>query len=199
MINLVLPSVLTIIALMGIGSACTPTPDPTPTCDDATPVMQDLFTNFDAEADYYMWPMDLERHEYKFKSSVDGQICALGYQSYQQTTPWAVDNSGVSYTLEIVGGPSVTQTFSNAVPEYVSVTPFDIVAGQEYTIRRTGGDGLDASSGRSTRPVDYTNVSFPITRGNITFTASTYYDVVGNGGPVNSISIPQILFEFVEN
>lgn len=198
-INYIIPSLLLIIALLSIGPGCTPPVDPASTCDDATPVMENLFNDLDADADYYMWPMDLERHEYTFKSSVSGKICALGYQSYQQTTPWAINNSGVTYTLEIVGGPSVSDTFSSTAPEYISITPFDIVAGQEYTIRRTGGDGLDSSSGRSSRPADYSTVTFPFTRGNITFTAATYYDVVGNGGPVNSISIPQILFEFVEN
>jgi len=199
LINYFLPIFLLAIALTSIGTGCTEPAPPTPTCADATTLMQDLFTNLDAEAAYYMWPMDLEQHEYKFSSSVDGQICSLGYQSYAQTTPWAFDNAGVSYTLEIVGGPYVTQTFSSSAPQYVSIAPFDIVAGQEYTIRRTGGDGLDSSSGRSTRPTNFSNVSYPLTRGQITFTSSNYVDVVGTGGPVTSISIPQILFEFVEN
>jgi len=196
----VIPVILVIASTFCIGGNCSGTdPIPPPTCDDSVATMQSLFTNLDAEAAYYMWPMDLERHEYTFTSSVDGQICSLGYQSYAQTTPWAYDNASVSYTLEIVGGPSVTQTFSSSAPQYVSVSPFDVVAGQTYTIRRTGGDGLDSSSGRSTRPANFADVSFPLTRGNITFTASNYYDVIGDGGPVPSISIPQLLFEFVEN
>jgi hypothetical protein len=195
----IIPVILVIASTFCIGGNCGGDEPPAPTCADATPMMENLFTNIDAEAAYYMWPMDLERHEYTFTSSVDGQICSLGYQSYAQTTPWAYDNSGVTYTIEIVGGPSITQTFSSTTPQYVSITPFEIVAGQTYTIRRTGGDGLDTSSGRSTRPTSFADVSFPLTRGNITFTASNYYDVVGDGGPVPSISIPQILFEFVEN
>ncbi|MEE9363840.1 MAG: hypothetical protein V3U92_14660 [Cellulophaga sp.] len=183
---------LLVVALFIIGSSCN-SPDPTPTpqltCDDSEPILESIFTALASPAS-----MDLQQHEYKFTSAVAGEICFLGYQSLMQTTPFAIDNTTISYTLEIVGGPSVTQVFSSTSVEYVALpTPFAINAGQEYTIRRTGGDGLNSSTGY------ISNVpSFPVTNGNITFTSSNFIDVPPGGGPLANFGIPKIYFRFLE-
>lgn len=189
------PIMLLVIAVFIIGSGCNDDPPNTTvfTCDDAQPIFESIFTTLGNEGD-----MDLQQHEYKFTSSVNGVICALGYQSLAQTAPFVVDNSGESYTLEIVegNGHSVAQVFSSSTIEYADLpNNFAVVAGEEYTIRRTGGDGLNSSMGY------VANVpSFPITQGNITFNSSNFVDVQQNGGgSVANTAIPKIYIQFYED
>lgn len=190
----VIPILLLVIAVFVIGASCNSEPPPNvtvQTCDDATPILESIFIAIGNEG-----TMDLQQHEYKFTSSVNGSICALGYQSLVQTTPFAVDNSNISYTLEIVegNGHAVTQVFSSTTIEYVDLpSSFPVVAGTEYTIRRTGGDGLNSSMGY------IANVpSFPVTHGNITFNSSNFVDLQQGGGPVMNTGIPKIYIQFLE-
>lgn len=142
----VLPIMLLSVAVFIIGSSCSSDPPlPTPpalTCDDAEPILEPIFTTIGNQGN-----MDLQQHEYKFISSVDGVICALGYRSLVQNTPFFVFNTQEVYTLEIVegNGHSVSQSFSSTQIEYANLpSEFTVTAGTEYTIRRTGGDGLNS-------------------------------------------------------
>ncbi|WP_420574216.1 hypothetical protein [Kordia sp.] len=190
----VVPTILLVIAVFVIGASCNSEPPnvTVQTCDDATPILESIFIAIGNEG-----TMDLQQHEYKFTSSVNGAICALGYQSLVQTIPFAVDNSNTPYTLEIVegNGHMVTQIFSSSTIEYADLSSsFPVIAGTEYTIRRTGGDGLNSSMGY------IANVpSFPVTQGNIIFNSSNFVDVqLGGGGPVANIGIPKIYIQFLE-
>jgi hypothetical protein len=190
-----LPIMLLVTAVLIIGSGCNSNPPNTNvfTCDDAQPIFEPIFTTLGNEG-----AMDLQQHEYKFTASVNGVICALGYQSLAQTTPFAIDNSGEMYTLEIVegNGHSVTQVFSSTSIEYaVLPSSFAVIAGTEYTIRRTGGDGLNSSMGY------VANVpSFPVVQGNFTFNSSNFVDIQqGGGGPISNTAIPKIYIQFYEN
>ncbi|PQJ81785.1 hypothetical protein [Polaribacter glomeratus] len=139
--------------------------------------------------------MDFQVHEYVFTTNVAGNICAIGYQSLVQTTPFPIDNSTVSYKIEIVDGPAINSTFSTATIDYITLnTPFAIVPEVKYTIKRTGGDGLNSSSGRTAAS------TFPYTSGNITFLSSNFVDSSSSGGgPVPNNGIPKIYFKFDTN
>jgi hypothetical protein len=191
----ILPAILLVVAVLVIGSGCNSNPPNTTvfSCDDAQPVFEPIFVTLGNQGD-----MDLQQHEYKFTSSVNGVICALGYQRFMQTTPFAIDNSGEIYTLEIVEGNahSVTQVFSNTSIEYADLpSSFAVVAGEEYTIRRTGGDGLNSSMGY------VANVpSFPVVQGDFTFNSSNFVDIQqGGGGPVANTAVPEIYIQFYED
>jgi len=186
----ILPAFLLVIAVAIIGSGCNgngPDQDSSAFCSNATPVIETALNSLTNDA------MDLQVHEYTFTTSVAGNICQIGYQSLQQTTPFAVDNSAISYTIEIVGGPSVTNTFSSSSVEYRTIGgPFAITPGVNYVVRRIGGDGLNSSMGHTA------NTTFPYTSGNITFLSSNFVDNSSSGGgPVANKGIPKIYFRFI--
>ncbi|TXD49369.1 hypothetical protein [Polaribacter sp. IC073] len=183
------PFLLLIGAIFIIGSSCGDGLSPTPqagACDDANTTIEDALSSLSNKS------MDLQVHEYVFTTNVAGNICAMGYQSFAQTTPYSVDNSAVSYKIEIVSGPSVNSTFSNSTIEYITLgAPYAIVPGVNYTIRRTGGDGLNNSLGHTA------SATFPYTSGNITFLSSNFVDSSSSGGgPVANNGIPKIYFNF---
>ncbi|MCI2228314.1 hypothetical protein MC378_03975 [Polaribacter sp. MSW13] len=184
-----LPFLLLISAIFIIGASCGDGLSPTPSgdvCDNADTSIETALSSLNNSS------MDLQVHEYVFTTSEPGNICAIGYQSFAQTTPYAIDNSAVSYEIEIVGGPTINSTFSNSNIEYISLsTPFAIVPGVNYTIRRTGGDGLNTSNGYTAA------ATFPYTSSNFTFVSSNFVDSDSNGGgPVANNGIPKIYFTF---
>ncbi|QXP64783.1 hypothetical protein [Polaribacter sp. HaHaR_3_91] len=184
-----LPFVLLITAVLIIGAGCGDGLSPTPSgdiCDNADTTIETALSDLSNKS------MDLQVHEYVFTTSEPGSICAIGYQSFAQTTPYAVDNSAVSYEIEIVGGPTISSTFSNSSIEYISLTtPYEIVPGVNYTIKRTGGDGLNTSNGHTAA------VTFPFASSNFTFVSSNFVDSGSNGGgPVANNGIPKIYFTF---
>ncbi|WP_028889337.1 hypothetical protein [Tenacibaculum ovolyticum] len=186
----ILPITLLIIAVSIIGSGCNgtdPNIDPSTSCGSATPVIETALSSLANDA------MDLQVHEYTFTTNVAGNICEIGYQSLQQTTPFAVNNTAVSYTIEIVGGPSITNTFSSSAVEYRTIGgTFPITPGVNYVIRRIGGDGLNSSMGHTS------NTTFPYTNGNITFLSSNFVDSASSGGgPIANKGIPKIYFRFL--
>jgi hypothetical protein len=189
----ILPTALLIIAVAIIGASCNGGEDPNlapgTTCSDATPVIETALSSLANDS------MDLQVHEYTFTTSVAGSICEIGYQSLQQTTPFAVNNTTISYTIEIVGGPSVTNAFSSSSVEYRTIGgAFPITPGVNYIVRRTGGDGLNSSMGHTS------NTSFPYTNGYITFLSSNYVDIASSGGgPIADRGIPKIYFKFLAN
>ena len=186
----ILPAFLFVIALTIIGSGCNgsgPDQDSSVFCSNATPIIETTLNSLANDA------MDLQVHEYTFTTSVAGNICEIGYQSLVQTTPFAVDNSAISYIIEIVGGPSVTNTFSSSSVEYRTIGgPFAITPGVNYVVRRTGGDGLNSSMGYTS------NTIFPYTNGHITFLGSNFVNSSSSsGGPIANKGIPKIYFKFV--
>ncbi|MCT4699431.1 hypothetical protein [Tenacibaculum haliotis] len=189
----VLPTILLIIAIAIIGSGCgdglSPSIDPSNECSDAETTIETALSALPTNS------MDLQIHEYTFETSVTGSICEIGYQSLQQTTPFAINNTSINYTIEIVGGPSITNTFSSSMIEYKTIGgSFEILPGVTYTLRRTGGDGLNSSTGHTS------TATFPYTSGYITFLSSNFVDSSSTGGgPVTNNGIPKIYFKFKAN
>ena len=193
----IIPIVLILLGVYFVGASCS-SPDPVPSqdCNDSTKFMESIFTQLNTIAES---PMDSQEHHYTFSLSTNGKICAIGYQSYQQTTPYVVDNSNVTYTISIENGPSVTQTFPTGSIEYVDITPFDIVAGEKYTIKRIGGDGLNSSMGHTKRNADLSTLNFPINQGILTFYGSEIKDTgAAAGTTLPNKALPRIYFKFLE-
>ena len=193
----IIPIVLILLGVYFVGSSCSgPSTVASNDCSISDTRIEDVFSDLTMISES---PMDSQEHHYTFSSNVNGQICAIGYQSLQQTTPYVVDNSSVTYTITIENGPSVTQTFPTGSIEYVDVTPFDIVAGEKYTIKRVGGDGLNSSMGHTKRNADLSTLNFPITQGNITFYSSEIKDTgATNGTTLPNKALPRIYFKFLE-
>ncbi|RZJ63548.1 MAG: hypothetical protein EOO45_21025 [Flavobacterium sp.] len=141
--------------------------------------------------------MDALTHEYTFTVNTAGTICSIGYKSEEMTQP-------IVYLIEILnadGGVLYTgnHTFTSTAIEYVSITPIEIEADMQYTIRRTV-TGTDAGTGIGTILVRSQNTGpqepiLPIQNGVITVLNSRYYT-----GEITEqtdlYSLPQIDFVF---
>ncbi|RZJ74224.1 MAG: hypothetical protein EOO45_09155 [Flavobacterium sp.] len=141
--------------------------------------------------------MDALTHEYTFKMNTAGTICSIGYKSEEMMQP-------IVYLIEILnadGGVLYTgnHTFNSSEREYVSITPIEIEADMNYTIRRTV-TGTDAGTGIGTILVRSQNMGpqeaiLPIENGGITVLSSRYY--TGDSAvQADLYSLPQIDFVF---
>lgn len=135
---------------------------------------------------------DTEVHEYTFTFSQSKTICSIGYQSQPAiaTVPYTIEIKNNTTNTLVYSGNHV---FSSANTSYVSITPFIIVAGQSYTIRRTmlvvnAGNILANVIGRVVRN-NGALITFPQTFGIMTITGSRFFQ---NGGPLIDAGIPYI-------
>lgn len=139
--------------------------------------------------------MDLKTHQYRIKINADGEICSVGYQN---PIAWSGD-----YTIEIINETSSvsysgTHSFSQTQLEYQSITAVPVSSGDIIKVMRTISNNttLNETTGRILRKSDFTNVSYPITHGNMEFLSSDFY---GSGGPLPNFAQPYIPLGFKAN
>jgi hypothetical protein len=189
-LQIVLPLLIISAAILSIGTSCGPGPTPpaaSTTCDSTATKFMALYN---AHPPANNVSIDLQVHEYTFKSSVAGNICAVGYQGVSTLV------AGNYYKIEIidVAGSVVLNTgtyqFGSTVRNYkVFPAPVSIAANALYTVRRTVVNNL----GNVVNTVgNYKNVGpiLPLVNGNLTITSTKAYDFYsGTATSVNTNGI----------
>src|SRR5690554_1629282 len=139
--------------------------------------------------------MDLITHEYTIQINEDGEICSVGYQN---PNTWTGE-----YTMEVINETtsdsySGTHSFSQTQLEFQSITPVTVNSGDVITVKRSilNHSNLNETIGNIFQNVDYSNIAYPITQGNIEFISSNFY---GDGGPVPNYGQPYIPLGFRAN
>ncbi|WP_310556055.1 hypothetical protein [Flavobacterium sp.] len=143
-------------------------------------------------------------HEYTFNVTNVATICSIGYQS--QTTLVSQNYQIDIYdTVTSTVVATITSTFSSTATSYTSLsTPFALVAGRSYKIKRYGPATVANPNGAgrcvSNNVTGTGNVSFPKTLGNLTITDSDFYTQnlngqVSAGDNNNSMPFIDIVFQ----
>lgn len=81
--------------------------------------------------------MDLPTHQYTFSINANKTICKIGYQAEASFAA-----AGKSYEIKIVNAAGATiytgtHRFQSNAMDYQTITPVQLMAGQNYTIKRT--------------------------------------------------------------
>lgn len=81
--------------------------------------------------------MDLPTHQYTFSVNANKTICKIGYQAEASFAA-----AGKSYEIKIVNAAGATiytgtHRFQSNAMDYQAITPVQLTAGQNYTIKRT--------------------------------------------------------------
>jgi hypothetical protein len=189
------PAILLGVAVFVIGPACGPGPGPTvaASCDTTNSAFRQLYLNskntLSGSTEINSW--DLLTHQYSFKVSVSKTICAIGYQGNA-----AVFAAGVPYTIEITNSTGTVlftsnYVFSSTRVDYRSISPLVLTANQTYIIKRRLTNNLSNLANNMGKVLSF-NVGnqFPITVGDLTLTASTFYDAAP--GSLVNLGIPYI-------
>lgn len=176
-----------------------PAPPPPANCNTTNTPFQQHFIGTLATDPLYSdnVTMDLLTHEYTFKMNSNETICSVGYQGnavlYANNIPYLIEIVDVSTNTVIYSGNHV---FNDAAIEYVSITPTNIVANQDYTIRRTVTNYLGNIGNTIGRILRFNGQSNSFSNPNIagmSITASNFY---GTGGPATDFGIPYIDIAF---
>ncbi|RZJ74225.1 MAG: hypothetical protein EOO45_09160 [Flavobacterium sp.] len=159
-------------------------------CDTANTVFQQAYNAVKAEPGVVEeMTMDLFTHEYTFSISEGGSICSIGYMGEEADIPYTIQLVNASGTVLYEG----IHTFSATEMEYVSIPFVDIVAGENYTIRRSI-ESYAVGSGIGTMLTGAAD-QLPTTTGIITIHESKFYG--GGGTPDPDFGrIPKIDFVF---
>lgn len=175
-LQIVLPLLIISGAILSIGTSCgsgtAPIPVVTP-CDSTATKFMALYN---AHAPVNNYSIDLQVHEYTFKSSVAGSICAIGYQGHPNL-------AGINaYKIEILDGTGTivqstgVYSFPSANRGYKTFTsPIAIAAGTNYIVRRTVINNLGNAVNTITN-YKLVGIVLPITNGNLSITATKSYD-----------------------
>lgn len=200
LLKFVLPILLPLAAVFVIGPGCGPGPSPTPTpttCDTtATSQFMNLYNSFGTDVYSY----DLQVYEYTFSSSVNGSICAIGYQGHPNLTGVA------AYKIEIIDKATnaVLSTgaysFAASARSYQSISTVNITAGTQYIMRRTVINTLGDVSNTISHFKQIPSPFVPIVHGNLTIHETQTYEVYSASAPYN-ITINGVLpcIDFVLN
>jgi hypothetical protein len=137
--------------------------------------------------------MDLQTHEYKFKTLSDRTVCKVGYQGNAN-----LYTANKSYTIEILDASNTVlysgqHRFNSTSVDYQPITTtVNIKAGQVYTLKRTVTDNTVPLDQLTGRVLDFNIASgtFPtVALGIIEIISTNYY---GRGGPIPNRSLPFI-------
>lgn len=139
-------------------------------------------------------------HEYTFNVTAAATICSIGYQSQAALASqnYQID---IYDTVTSTVVATVASTFSSTTTSYVSLsTPFSIIAGRSYKIKRhspaTSANPNGAGRCVSNNVTGAGNVSFPQTFGNLTITDSDFYSQnVSANDNNNSMPYIDIVFQ----
>lgn len=189
--------IISLISVLYLSCGNDPDPIPQPAgCNNVNTDFQVLYTNTllsNPLFDNYT-TMDLLTHEYSFTANANKTICTIGYQGnavmYANNLPYTIEIYNVTTNTTIYTG---NHLFNSTTTDYKTITPTNIIAGNNYVIRRiipVGGYNGDLMNtiGRICR-FNTGTVPYPVTQGAITITASDFY---GTGGPVPNYGIPYI-------
>lgn len=189
-LQIVLPLIIIGAAILSIGTSCGPAPNPpavATTCDSTATKFMALYN---AHTTANIFNYDLQVEEYTFKSSVAGNICAVGYQGHPNLL------AGNYYKIEIidVAGSTVlvsgTFQFGSTVRNYKTfVSPIPIAANTAYTVRRTVVNNL-GNIGNTIGYVKNVGPILPIVNGNLSIISTKAYDFYsGTATSVNTNGI----------
>ncbi len=194
-LTIAVPAILLGVAVFVIGPACGPGPGPTvaASCDTTNSAFRQLYLNskntLSGSTENSTW--DLLTHEYSFKVSVAKTICAIGYQGNA-----AVFAASVPYTIEITNSTGTilftnNYIFNSTRVDYKSITPLALVANQTYIIKRRLTNNLSNLNNNLGKVLLF-NVGnrYPIVVGDLTLTASNFYDATP--GPLVNYGIPYV-------
>ena len=167
-------------------------------CPNADHPMEDLFTA-NANLDEYLSIVDYqtETHEYSFRLLQDGVICSVGYLA---------DTSVSNYIIQILDANGTILVdeeikFASDALEFRPIPDINIIANEEYTIRRICKDypsdvHLAGSILKANNvPIGTPQLSLPLTEGDLVITAVAFY---GKNEEVPN-AIPRIEFGFEAN
>lgn len=164
-------------------------------CDQAQELVEGFFIQQANNSDYYIFNgVDLQTHEYSFKTTQGGEICSLGYQG-NDTNDYLMEIYDETNAVSLYSG---NHSFSDTQLSYVSIPSVPIQTGHTYTIKRTRVNYTNLSElvGRTIRDVNFQSIVYPQMFGDIELTVSNFY---GAGGPLNDFAIPYITFGFIPN
>jgi hypothetical protein len=165
-----------------------------PQCDESATPFKALYTNLANSPEYQdAVYMDLETHAYTFEVVTPVTLCKIGYQSLPDfdSTPYEIEISDNAGNILYFG----SHLFPSAATGYESVGSIPLQPGVSYTVKRiqtNWNDNIGNTVGRMVYFSDNTgsaSIPFPITEGDLTITASTFY---GTGGPTTDFAIPFI-------
>jgi hypothetical protein len=142
---------------------------------------------------YSLQTINNKLHQIEVKPSIGGTICGISYQNapnYSGTYQFSiyVDNQ-----LKYQGDLSFTQNSY----EIKSIPNFQFNANQTIKVVRICNSSNPSDwIGEVFRKLDYSNINFPLTHGNIEYINGISHD--NDGGPINSV-VPSLLLTFKAN
>jgi hypothetical protein len=198
----IIPSLLGLIAVFIIGSACNgfmgSTIPQTATCDESFSDLKKLTETIVANNKGKDGKMDLLIHEFTFTVPSAKTICKIGYQGdanlFAANLPYTIEIVKVSNNTVIF---TANQVFNATAIQYIPAN-VSLVSGDKYVIRRklvAGGylNNIGNAVGRAITNLKTTD--FPFVMANYTIIGGNFYDT--NPGPVANIFFPyiDIIFE----
>ncbi len=163
-------------AILVIGTGCPSGTTPVPVVSPCDSTATKFMALYNAHAPANNYSIDLQVHQYAFKNSVAGSICAVGYQGHPNL-------AGINaYKVEIIDSISGTvlntgvYAFPSSNRGYKTfVSPVPIAANTVYIVRRTVINNLGNSVNTITNYKNVGPVLF-ITNGTLSVTSTRAYD-----------------------
>jgi hypothetical protein len=184
-LQLILPLLIICGAILSIGTSCGsgPSSPPLPVpCDSTSTKFMALYNAYPS-ANVYSY--DAQVYEYTFKSSVDGNICAIGYQGHPNLV------STNAYKIDIIDATSNTvlstgtYSFTSSNRGYKTFGPtIGINANTPYIVRRTVVNNLGNVANTISNFKQIPSPFVPIVNGTLTITGTKTYDFY-SGTPTN--------------
>jgi hypothetical protein len=157
-------------------------------CDSSNTLFNQLYNQTDAASTIISNRQlyDLKIYEYTFNVNSSKTICSIGLSAPANNTSYTIEifnkTSGVmSYTGVLV--------FNTGITNYQTITPTQLVVGNEYIIRRKAsvlGDTITRGLGFGTSSI------FPVTLNGLTITDSDIYDPLPSVRSFTNKSLPFI-------
>lgn len=178
-LQFLLPLFIICGAILAIGNSCgglgvPPTPPIVVTCDS---VGTKFITLYNAYASTNQYSYDAQVYEYTFKTSVAGNICAIGYQGHPNlvsTNAYKIDIIETATGTVLNTG---TYSFPGANRSYKALsTSLQIAANNSITIRRTVVNNLGNVANTVSNFKQIPNPFVPIVNGNLTIISTKTYD-----------------------